>query len=89
MVVGGYNQDRAEVIEADTHCRVHGDGARTAAAAPCWCTIASATAGTSGGPLLMAGDGELVLGGVQVAGHEAAAGGVAVPVETLRRLLWA
>ena len=82
VVVGGYNQDRAEIIEADAHCRVSGE-VRDRGGRPLLVHDCSATRGTSGGPLLVAGK----LGGVQVAGREAAAGGVAVPVETLRQML--
>jgi protease YdgD len=86
-VLGGYNQDHAEVIEADTHCAVtalarDGDG-RTLLLHDC-----SATRGTSGGPLLIRDqDGHLVLAGVQVAGRATRAGGAAVPVDLVRRLL--
>ena len=66
VAVGGYNQDRAEIIEADTHCRAIGEARDR-----------------GGRPLLAAGR----LGGIQVGGREGAAGGVAVPVETLRQML--
>ncbi len=86
-VLGGYNQDRAEVIEADTHCAVtavaRDRGGRALLLHDC-----DATRGTSGGPLLIRDSGgRLVLGGVQVAGRIAGAGGVAVPVGLVRSLL--
>ena len=82
VAVGGYNQDRAEIIEADMHCRAIGE-ARDRGGRPLLVHDCSATRGTSGGPLLVAGK----LGGIQVGGREGAAGGVAVPVETLRQML--
>lgn len=86
-VLGGYNQDRAEVIEADAGCRLTGRAAdrdgRSLLLHDC-----AATRGTSGGPLLVRdGEEHLVLAGVQVAARTSGAGGVAVPAETLRRLL--
>ena len=86
-VLGGYNQDRAEVIEADTHCAVTGPaqdrGGRALLLHDC-----HATRGTSGGPLLVRDEaGRLVLAGVQVAAQTAGAGGAAVPVDLVRRLL--
>ena len=86
-VLGGYNQDRAEVIEADTRCAVtgtaHDPDGRTLLLHDC-----DATRGTSGGPLLIRdGAGHLVLAGVQVAARTTGAGGVAVPVALVRRLL--
>ena len=82
VAVGGYNQDRAEIIEADTHCLAIGE-AHDRAGRPLLVHDCSATRGTSGGPLLVAGQ----LGGIQVGARDAAAGGVAVPVETLRQML--
>lgn len=86
-VLGGYNQDRAEVIEADTHCTVtataRDGGGRALLLHDC-----TATRGTSGGPLLVRDpEGRLALAGVQMAGRTAGAGGAAVPVELVRRLL--
>jgi len=86
-VLGGYNQDRAEVIEADTNCAVTGM-ARDRRGGALLVHDCSATRGTSGGPLLIRdGAGRLVLAGVQVAARDARAGGVAVPVDTVRALL--
>lgn len=86
-VLGGYNQDRAEVIEADMHCAVTGIAGdrqgRRLLLHDC-----AATRGTSGGPLLVRGaDGGLLLAGIQVGAREARAGGVAVPAAAVRRLL--
>ena len=86
-VLGGYNQDRAEVIEADTHCAVTAL-ARDGGGRPLLLHDCSATRGTSGGPLLIHDkEGRLALAGVQVAARTTRAGGVAVPVEVVRRLL--
>lgn len=86
-VLGGYNQDRAEVIEADLHCTITAfaadRGGRALLLDNC-----SATRGTSGGPLLVSEpSGALALAGVQVAAPAGRTGGVAVPVSVLRRLL--
>lgn len=86
-VLGGYNQDRAEVIEADPHCAVTGitqdRQGRALLLHDC-----SATRGTSGGPLLAhAEGGGLLLAGIQVGSRQAEAGGVAIPAEAVRRLL--
>ncbi len=86
-VLGGYNQDHAEVIEADAHCAVTGL-ARDRQGGALLLHDCSATRGTSGGPLLLRGEnGGLLLAGIQVGARKARAGGLAVPAETLRRLL--
>jgi protease YdgD len=86
-VLGGYNQDRAEVIEADTNCAVTGT-ARDRHGGALLLHDCSATRGTSGGPLLVRDEtGDLVLAGVQVAARTAGSGGAAVPVDVVRRLL--
>jgi len=81
VMLGGYNQDRAEVIAADTAChviaiepgRVFHDCA--------------GTRGTSGAPLLArAADGAWSVVGLQVAAFTGRAGGVAVPASLLRLL---
>jgi protease YdgD len=86
-LLGGYNQDRAEIIEADLHCTIAGTGVDRGGRALLVhnCT---ATRGTSGGPLLVRGaDGEIRVAGVQVAGPMDRAGGVAVPAAVVRRLI--
>jgi hypothetical protein len=72
--VGGYNQDRAEIIEADAHCRVIG---RSLLVRDCSATRGTSSAAAGGGE---AGrhSGRRARGG---------AGGLAVPVETLRQML--
>jgi protease YdgD len=86
-LLGGYNQDRAEVIEADLHCAVTGQvvdrGGRSLVAHGC-----TATRGVSGAPLLVRGeDGEYRVAGVAVAAAAGRSGGVAVPAASVRRLL--
>jgi protease YdgD len=85
VALGGYNQDRAEVIEADLACHIleiaEDERGRRLLRHDC-----AATRGTSGAPLLIRqGDG-WAIAGLQV-GAAAGQGGVAVPVETLRNLL--
>jgi protease YdgD len=85
--LGGYSQDRNEIIMADTDCRITGAGldrgGHKLLRHDC-----VATRGASGAPLLLPGDG----GGWRIAGLEVGAfigqpGGVAVPAATLRTLL--
>jgi protease YdgD len=79
VVLGGYNQDRAEVIEADLHCHI-------AAVMPGRLVHDCAgTHGTSGAPLLMqAANGTWQVVGLQVAAFAEHAGGIAVPASRLR-----
>jgi protease YdgD len=82
VVLGGYNQDRGEVIEADLSCAI--------VAAPPGRLVHSCagTHGTSGAPLLArdaAGAWSIV--GLQVAAFVDRAGGIAVPASTLRAAL--
>ena len=84
---GGGAAGEGEVIEADINCAVTGM-ARDRHGGVLLVHDCSATRGTSGGPLLIRdGTGRLVLAGVQVAARDARAGGVAVPVDTVRGLL--
>jgi protease YdgD len=78
VVLGGYNQDRAEVIEADEHCRI-------IATEPGRLVHSCAgTHGTSGAPLLaQAADGSWRVVGLQVAAFTDHAGGIAVPASRL------
>ena len=60
-MLGGYNQDRAEVIEADTACHV------VTAGPALLVHDCAGTRGTSGGPVLMRGpDGVWRVAGMQV-----------------------
>lgn len=87
-MLGGYNQDRAEVIEADRHCLVQGlvrdAGGRAVLRHDC-----AATRGTSGAPLLVRGDGTQPwrVAGLQVAAAPDRARGIAVPAASLRAVL--
>lgn len=85
VLLGGYNQDRAEVLEADPACRLMGF-TRDAAGESLLRHDCAATRGTSGGAVFVrAGEGWAV-GGLQV-GAWAGRGGVAVPAAALRALL--
>ena len=86
-VLGGYQQDRAEVVAADLDCRIEGSardgGGRRLLVHDC-----AATRGSSGAPVLVrAADGAWRVIGVHVASHRHATGGVAVPVAGFRDLL--
>ncbi|MCR0981939.1 trypsin-like serine peptidase [Roseomonas populi] len=83
LMLGGYQQDRPEVLMADTACRVLGtavlEGLRLIA------HDCAATRGASGAPLLARGpDGGWAVAGVSVAVALDAARGVAVPARALR-----
>jgi protease YdgD len=82
VALGGYNQDRAEVIDADLSCRV-------LAALPGRLVHSCAgTFGTSGAPLLARGDdGTWTIVGLQVAAFTDRIGGIAVPASVLRQAL--
>lgn len=87
VALGGYNQDRAEVIEADLACDLgrHAQDGEGRAMRHHDC---AATSGSSGAPLLArAADGAWVVVGVQVAGRIGKAGGLAVPAASVRTLL--
>ena len=87
IAVGGYNQDRSEILEADMNCRLTGRAA-DAFARPLLRHDCTATRGTSGAPVLeeSAKDVWRVIG-INVAGFDGQIGGLSVPVETLRQLL--
>ena len=81
VVLGGYNRDRAEVIEADMGCRV------TAAPPARLVPDCAGTFGTSGAPLLArAADGWRIVG-LQVAAFTDRIGGVAIPASRLHTAL--
>jgi protease YdgD len=83
--LGGYNQDRSEILEADPGCRILGTAA-DAAGNPVLRHDCAATRGSSGAPLLVrAGDG-WAIAGLQVGGN-GGRGGVAVPAAMLLALL--
>ncbi len=87
VALGGYDQDAAEVIEADTACHLRAASrdleGRVLLAHDC-----AATHGSSGAPLLARGaDGVWRVLGVQVAGSPGVVGGLAVPAAVVRVLL--
>lgn len=87
LTLGGYNQDRAEIIEADPACTLLATG-RDRAGHPVLEHDCSATRGTSGAPLLWRdARGNWAIAGLQVAAAEGHARGLAVPVPMLQRLL--
>jgi protease YdgD len=81
-MLGGYNQDRAEVIEADTACHV------VAVRSALLVHDCAGTRGTSGAPLLVRGpDGAWRVAGLQVAAFTGHSGGVAVAASVLQDAL--
>lgn len=86
LMLGGYGQDRAEVILADAACTVQGyAGAGVAAMLVHDC---EGTRGTSGAPVLARdATGTWQVVGVQVSGRTDGAGGAAVPAAAIRLLL--
>ena len=84
LMLGGYQQDRPEILLADTACRVLGgavDDGRPLLVHDC-----GATRGASGGPLLARGrDGAWAVAGVAVAASRARTLGLAVPAAGLRQ----
>ena len=82
VMLGGYNQDRAEVIEADTRCQIVG------VAPGRLVHDCAGTRGTSGAPLLARrADGAWEVVSLQVAAFTDHAGGIAVPASRLRALV--
>jgi protease YdgD len=87
LMLGGYSQDRAEILTADTAC--HAIGHLILPGGPALlrhdCT---GTRGTSGAPVLRRGaDGEWVIAGLEVAASAGEAEGLAVPAEALLALI--
>lgn len=84
ILLGGYQQDRAEVLMADTDCRVL--GLRQEAATAVLLHGCAGTRGASGAPLLRREtNGDWAVVGVAVAAARQQAGGLAVPVQTIQR----
>ncbi len=83
--LAGYNQDQAEVLEADQDCLLLGV-AYDAAGNPALRHECAGTRGTSGGPLLVQVDKGWAIAGIQT-GAQRGRGGVGVPAVTLRALL--
>ncbi len=83
LMLGGYQQDRPELILADTACRVLGLR-RDSAGLPMLIHDCAGTRGTSGGPLLARGaDGRWAVAGVASSVALEAARGAAVPAAAL------
>ncbi len=86
LMAGGFSQDRAERLQADVSCTAL--GYRPGPSGPVLVHDCAGTRGTSGGPVLVqVPDGTWRVAGVQVAGNEQDAGGVAVPAAAVRSLL--
>lgn len=86
-MLGGYNQDRTEIIEADRHCAITA-WLRDAAGRLLLRHDCAGTHGTSGAPLLAPGGPQgWRVAGLQVGAASGTAQGIAVPAETLRRLI--
>jgi protease YdgD len=87
LALGGYSQDRAEILLADLQCRAVGI-VRDPQGGLLIRHSCTGTHGTSGAPLLVRRpDGGWAVAGVQVAGLVAGSGGEAVPAATIRALL--
>ena len=86
LLLGGYQQDRPEVLMADTDCRVLGPGryeGRLVLTHNC-----AGTRGSSGAPLMArGGDGGWAVAGVAVAVMRGQAQGIAVPGAFLRQAM--
>ena len=83
IVLGGYQQDRPEVIMADNHCQLLQLGrlaGLTVVAHGC-----AGTRGASGAPLLRDnGNGDWSVAGIAVAASRHQAGGIGVPAQAIR-----
>lgn len=84
LMLGGYQQDRPEVILADTDCQA-GPMLRETSGHPLLSHGCTATRGASGAPLIaVLPDGRHVVAGVAVRATPGAGRGFAVPAEALR-----
>lgn len=84
LMLGGYQQDRPEILLADTSCQVLGGAVHDGR--PLLVHDCGGTRGTSGGPVLARGsDGAWAVAGVAVAASRARALGLAVPIAALRQ----
>ena len=87
VMLGGYGQDRAEVVLADPACVTRGLSAGRDGK-PMLVHNCNGTRGTSGGPVFSRlPDGTWALAGIQVASNTYGVGGAAVPVSAVRALL--
>ncbi|MFC7738285.1 trypsin-like serine peptidase [Roseomonas sp. GCM10028921] len=86
LMLGGYQQDRPELLMADGACRVLGLGRQESG--PVLIHNCAGTRGASGAPLLARRpDGGWAVAGVAVAVSRSRAQGIAVPSAVLRRVL--
>ncbi len=84
IALGGFGQDSEERLQADLHCRIL-SLAMDGSGRPLLRHTCSATRGTSGAPLLaQAPDGTWRVFGMNVAADQDGAGGVALPLSTVR-----
>lgn len=82
-MLGGYNQDRNEIIEADTGCHILSDNGLLLR------HDCEGTHGTSGAPVLVRGpDGMWRIAGIQTAAFIGHRGGIAVAAASLRTWLF-
>lgn len=88
-MLGGYSQDRAEILTADADCHVVAQ-VPDSQGRPLDLHSCAGTFGTSGAPLLVRlANGAWEAGGVQVAGIRGSMGGLAVPAAVVQSLLQA
>ncbi len=86
-MLGGYSQDRAEILLADADCRVLGT-VPDRVGRPLELHSCEGTFGTSGAPLLVRlANGAWEAGGVQIASVAGRVGGLAVPSAMVQSLL--
>jgi protease YdgD len=87
VTLGGYSQDRAEIILADQNCRISAAMPDDQGASLLRHTC-MATHGTSGAPMLTQNqNGTWTVVGVQVAAVRTGSGGIAVPASAIRAVL--
>ena len=87
LALAGFAQDRVERITVDPACLARGY-ARDQDNRPLLVHSCSGTRGASGGPILSRGpDGEWRLVGLEIAGNNEGAGGVAIPGFTIAKLV--
>ncbi len=85
IMIGGYSQDHAQVLTADTECRIVGRAA-DAGGQPLLRHNCTGTHGVSGAPVLVREGTIWRIGGVDVAAEAGVASGVAVPLDETRKL---
>ncbi|MCK8783467.1 trypsin-like peptidase domain-containing protein [Roseomonas sp. NAR14] len=81
--LGGYEQDRNEVLLADSGCRVLGPVRGASPGDTMLRHDCAATRGSSGAPLLVREDGAWRVAGLQVRAMAGGAGGLAIPADAI------